>query len=553
MSWPSGSDPFYLANIEENNARRSYYSVNVVPKFIIDGTFDAGSGYSAYQTHLENQMTVPSPLEIDISLDYTPGRGTGTVYTEITATDTIDYTNLKIRYAVIEDSIYLVSPNGHNWHHQTMRDLFPNANGVSLDIAFGETVYDTQDFDISGDWDDAQCSIVAFVQSDNGRQVLQAAQAYIVTFPVISFDKYNTDDSAGGDGDGLPEAGEDVDLTVYVKNVGRSEANTVDATLSSSDPVVTVTQPSVSYGSIDVGVSVPSDPPFEVHIDDTCPDPYITWLTLDIDVNSGAYTFQDSFPFMASSEFGLKDDMESGEGEWTHSGTFDYWHLTEYKYNSETHSWYNGWEDNWIYFNNMDTYLESPWVMMEPGAQLWFHTWYQIEYNFDFGFVEIFNGKKWVNLDSFTGASGWTQMQYDLSDYSGTPLKLRFHFVSDAGAWAEGWYIDDIVFGHQFPVQEEPIEGSPVERLELALTGTILHEGTDVLLSLPEERFVTLSVYDATGRVVNQIFEGTLDEGSHRLIWSGRDARGLRLSDGVYFIAVNDGTETQTRKAVIVR
>jgi hypothetical protein len=553
MSWPSGSDPFYLANVAENEARRTYYSVNVVPKFIIDGSFDAGSGYNAYQTHLENQLAVPSPLEITLSLDYTPGRGTGTIYTEITATDTIDYTNLKIRYAVIEDSIYLVSPNGHNWHHQTMRDLFPSADGVPLDIAFGETVYDTQDFDISVDWDENQCSIVAFVQSDNGRQVLQAAREWILKFPVIAFDKYNTDDSSGGDGDGLPEPGEILDVTVYLRNVGRTEATLVEAELSTTDPYIYISGEYANYGPIEVGQSVPSDPPFTVEVTDSCPNPYLTWLTIDIDVESGTYTSQDSFPIMVSSEFGLKDDGESGEGDWTHYGQFDYWHLTEYRYNSETHSWYNGWEDNWVYFNNMDTYLESPWVMMEPGAQLWFHTWYQMEYNFDFGFVEIFNGRDWINLDSFTGAMGWTQMQYDLSDYSGTPLKLRFHFVSDAGNWAEGWYIDDIVFGHQFAVEEEPITGSAVERFELALTQTVLGEGTGILLSLPEERLVTLTVYDATGRVVNQIFEGTLEEGAHRLSWSGRDARGGRLSDGVYFIAVNDGTETQTRKAVIVR
>ena len=30
MSWPSSTDPFYLANTSEQNARRTYYGVNSI-------------------------------------------------------------------------------------------------------------------------------------------------------------------------------------------------------------------------------------------------------------------------------------------------------------------------------------------------------------------------------------------------------------------------------------------------------------------------------------------------------------------------------------------
>jgi hypothetical protein len=191
--------------------------------------------------------------------------------------------------------------------------------------------------------------------------------------------------------------------------------------------------------------------------------------------------------------------------------------------------------------------------MMEPGAQLWFHTWHQIEYNADFGFVELSNGSSWQILDALTGASGWTQKNYDLSSFGGTPLKLRFHFSSDGSQWAEGWYIDDLVFGHAYPVQEEVGPRPPREEFNISISRPVFSDRTGILLSLPESNDVTITAYDLSGRTVSRIHRGVLDRGTHHLVWTGTGAEGRNLESGVYFLAVDAGSRNHTRKVVLIR
>jgi len=48
-------------------------------------------------------------------------------------------------------------------------------------------------------------------------------------------------------------------------------------------------------------------------------------------------------------------------------------------------------------------------------------------------------------LDTFTGTSGsWLYKEYDLSNYSGESLFIRFRYTTDQGTLQEGFYVDDI-------------------------------------------------------------------------------------------------------------
>jgi hypothetical protein len=80
-----------------------------------------------------------------------------------------------------------------------------------------------------------------------------AAAALADLTPVID------DDNAGGtigNGNGLVDAGEVVDIRVPVINRGGTTANGVSGTLSTTDGVVTIVTPAVSYGTIAVSATV---------------------------------------------------------------------------------------------------------------------------------------------------------------------------------------------------------------------------------------------------------------------------------------------------------
>ncbi len=175
--WPSGADPFYLANPTENAARINYYPADpylYTPHTWIDGDIDGEYFSSSWEYLITNEEYVPSPLEIDLSADYGAEGDFGTITAVITATDSIEYNDLKVRFAITESHI----PGTGNFDefNQVMRDMVPDAEGFDLAIQEGQEVTKEATYTVSRDWDIKNLDIVAFVQSDAGYRVLQAAR-----------------------------------------------------------------------------------------------------------------------------------------------------------------------------------------------------------------------------------------------------------------------------------------------------------------------------------------------------------------------------------------
>ena len=90
-----------------------------------------------------------------------------------------------------------------------------------------------------------------------------------------------------GDDDGVPEAGELVDLVVPVRNVGGAGATNVTGTLSTGDPWITITRPDATYGGIGPGASVSPATGFGITIAAGCPDQREVAFTLDLAGDGG--------------------------------------------------------------------------------------------------------------------------------------------------------------------------------------------------------------------------------------------------------------------------
>ena len=88
--------------------------------------------------------------------------------------------------------------------------------------------------------------------------------------------------------------------------------------------------------------------------------------------------------------------------------------------------------------------------------------WWNIEDDYDFGYVAASrDGRTWsvvpgpaatrgVNADNargpgYTGHSdGWQVETFDLSDFAGGPVWLRFEYVTDDAVNTQGWFVDDV-------------------------------------------------------------------------------------------------------------
>jgi hypothetical protein len=90
-----------------------------------------------------------------------------------------------------------------------------------------------------------------------------------------------------GDGDGLPDAGELVDLLVPVRNAGGTGAVAVTGTLGTADPWITISNPTAVYGAIDPGTTSSPTSLFRIGIAPDCPDQHEVAFTVDLAGDGG--------------------------------------------------------------------------------------------------------------------------------------------------------------------------------------------------------------------------------------------------------------------------
>jgi len=78
-------------------------------------------------------------------------------------------------------------------------------------------------------------------------------------------------------------------------------------------------------------------------------------------------------------------------------------------------------------------------------------------------------------------------------------------------------------------------------------------ETTEVRYEMTQPGDVNLSVFDAQGRRVRKLTRGVRDAGQHVIEWNGRSDSGRKVESGVYFLKLELGTETRSRRVTVLR
>jgi photosystem II stability/assembly factor-like uncharacterized protein len=76
---------------------------------------------------------------------------------------------------------------------------------------------------------------------------------------------------------------------------------------------------------------------------------------------------------------------------------------------------------------------------------------------------------------------------------------------------------------------------------------------TTIAYEVPVQGTVTLIVYDAAGREVRTLVDGTIAAGSYSVTWDGRNQAGDLVASGVYLYRLVVGNEMKTRKMLLAR
>jgi hypothetical protein len=485
-------------SIEPTSVGTMYVTVTAYDYLPYEGTVEVvmvGSPYLVYYDHIID----------DDNVGGSSGNGDGTV----DAGETIELPVI-LKNVGMEDATGVTATlSAPGDPYVTITDNYEQYGDIGSDQT-GQS-YEDYDFQVAVDCPDGH-SIDFDISIAASEGNWEDGFAILVQAPVIQYEDYLIDDSAGGNGNGVAEPGETVDIEVTLKNTGSGEAVGVTAALSTADPYIDVLQANAGYGDIPSGGTGVSSPRYQVTVHEDCPGPHFPELELAIETAYGQQ-FSDVFSIAIASP-GFTDDMESGENGWTHyvvtEGYQDQWHMETYRSNSPTHSWKCGGSGGGDYDNYVDAGLVTPLVVLEPGSELTFWHWMDAEiesgeWAWDGGIVEISTdmGGTWVQIEPeggypykivdnpaspfepgtpcFSGRHDWKEEVFDLSAYSGA-VYLRFRFGTDGYVTEEGWYIDDVKVGAPLPdvtVTLEPDATVIPRGSKLGFTATVTNNTQD--------------------------------------------------------------------------
>jgi subtilisin family serine protease len=162
--------------------------------------------------------------------------------------------------------------------------------------------------------------------------------------------------------------------------------------------------------------------------------------------------------------------------------------------------------------------------------------------NFDYGWAEISN----------ISATGCTFQTYFYRLYTCWPpdCNNKGTFV---GNFHELVRVSYSALGTLSPVDANDTSSSREStRIHLKVQNPF-HDSGLVSFFLPERQMVGLQVFDVTGRLVAQPFNGMAESGVNEVPWNGRATTGSSLPSGIYLIRLEAETASSATKFVLVR
>ena len=112
--------------------------------------------------------------------------------------------------------------------------------------------------------------------------------------------------------------------------------------------------------------------------------------------------------------------------------------------------------------SNMTLTREFDFTQAGDGIEITFRTWYDIETDYDYVYLEVSeDGNTWQIISTPSGTAedpsgnsygwgyndvtdGWIEETVDLSQYAGKKVFIRFEYVTDAAVNGEGFLLDDV-------------------------------------------------------------------------------------------------------------
>lgn len=281
----------------------------------------------------------------------------------------------------------------------------------------------------------------------------------VVHKPAIEVTALFMNDSMGN-GNGLIDPGENLELIVNYSNNSALEAKNITSNIMCLSEFVSIANPSMLLPGIPSGSTCQAV--YQINIS---PDVIVgNNITFYLTYLGDLITPQNEQLVLSVGTTGMNEDFEADNGSFVANPTYNGWEWGVSNV-SGAHSGSKIWATrlNSQYPANVTYLLTTPSVFIGTNFMLEFWHSYNTESGYDGGNVKVSsdNGSNWTvispeggyssdNLSILGGpgydgnSSGWQLARFNLSAYANHNIQFRFTFMSDGLYEGDGWFIDDV-------------------------------------------------------------------------------------------------------------
>ncbi len=177
-SFPYVGDPFYQANVSEQDAWRDEHNIISVPSIRFDGPHHSATNTTAYENAYQARKAIPSRATVELGVNYNAASQTGEVTATVTAEEMLAG-SWRLVVAVTESDIHYQAPNGIDVHEHVFRKFLPGPAGTALTFAgpYPDEEVQVLPFTIDPSWAEENIQFVAILQETGTLDVEQADAA----------------------------------------------------------------------------------------------------------------------------------------------------------------------------------------------------------------------------------------------------------------------------------------------------------------------------------------------------------------------------------------
>jgi hypothetical protein len=188
-NWP-GTDPMNSQTQTWVGPRVTYYGVTGVPNICFDGNvLQKASPTTLTQSVIDSRYATTSPFDVEVAHQYNSTFDSIAITIEITATQAASGT-LVLQTALVEEEVLFCTPPGSNGEkdfYGVMRQMLPSATGTALANSWTAGTSQTVTFNVavpSYVYDKKQLAVVAFIQNNTNKEVLQSGLSSPLPLPL---------------------------------------------------------------------------------------------------------------------------------------------------------------------------------------------------------------------------------------------------------------------------------------------------------------------------------------------------------------------------------